>query len=69
MVKRRLKGDAPARSFQYVKYPPFFIKKKREQLFTQAKSDRIRGNHFKLKGERFRLNIRKIFLTVGVVRV
>lgn len=64
-MKRRLKGHVTARSFQYLKYPPFFVKKKREQLFTQGKSDRIRGNGFKLKGERFRLNIRKIFVNCG----
>lgn len=43
-------------------------KKARERLFTRAYSDRTRGNGFKLKEGRFRVDIWKKLLTVRVVR-
>lgn len=43
-------------------------KKAGERLFTRAYSDRTRGNGFKLKGSRFRVDIWKKLLTVRVVR-
>ena len=57
--KRRLQGDLIA-AFQYLKED---YKWEGNQLFTQIDSDRTRGNCFKLKEGRFRLDVRGKFFT------
>ena len=61
--KRRLQGDLMV-AFQYLKGP---YKKDGDRLFSRACSNSIRGNGFKLKEGRFRLDVRKKFFTVRVV--
>ena len=64
LEKRRLWGDLKV-AFQYLKVA---YKKAGEGLFTKACSDRTSGNGFKLKEHRFRLDTRKKFYTMRVVR-
>ena len=61
---RRLREDLTA-TFQYLKGA---YKRAGEGLFTRACSDRTRGNGFKLKEGRFRLDTRKKFFTLRLVR-
>jgi len=64
LENRRLQGDLLA-AFQYLKSA---YKKVGEGHCTRACSDRTRDNGFKLKEDRFRLDIRKKFFTVRVMR-
>jgi len=64
LEKRRLQGDLIA-AFQYVKGA---YRKDRENIFSRACCNRTRGNNFKLREGRFRLDIRKKFFTMRVVK-
>ena len=52
-------------AFEYLKRG---YKKERDRLFSRVCADRTRGNSFKVKEGRFRLDIRKKYFTVMEVR-
>ncbi|KFW63083.1 hypothetical protein AS28_04902, partial [Pygoscelis adeliae] len=62
--KRRLRGDLIA-AYQYLKGA---YKKDGSKRFSRACCNRTRGNGFKLKGGRYRLDRRKKFFTLKVVK-
>ncbi|KFQ54597.1 hypothetical protein N334_13556, partial [Pelecanus crispus] len=64
LEKRRLRGDLLA-PFQYLKGA---YRKDGENLFSKACCDRTRNNGFKLKKNRFRVDIRKKFFPMRVVK-
>jgi len=64
LEQRRFWGDLIIAS-QYLKGD---CKKEGDRLFSGMCCDWIRGNGFELKEERFRLDIRKKFFTVRMVR-
>ncbi|KAK4827376.1 hypothetical protein QYF61_017314 [Mycteria americana] len=64
LEKRRFQGDLIV-AFQSLKGA---YKKDGDRHFNRSCSDRTRGNGFKLKEGRFRLDIRKTFFTMRVVK-
>jgi len=57
LEKRRMRGDLTV-VFQYFKEA---CKQERNQCFTWMDSGRTRGNNFKLKEGRFRLDVGEVF--------
>jgi len=64
LEKRRLRGDLIA-AFQYLKGA---YEKGGDNFFSRACCDKTRGNFFKLKEGTFRLDLRKKFFTMRVVK-
>ena len=64
LEKRRLQGNLIA-TLQYLKRG---CKKEGNILFSRVCCDSTKGNDFKLKEERFRLDIRKNYFTIRVVK-
>jgi len=64
LEKRRLWGDLIA-AFWYLKGA---YRKDGDNLFRRDSSDRTRGSGFKLKQSRFRLDIKKKFFTMRLVK-
>ena len=64
LEKRRLWGDLVA-AFPYLKGA---YKQEGSQLFTRVDNSRTKGNGWKLKERKFRLDIRGKFFTMRVVR-
>ena len=59
---------APRRPYSGLPVPEGAYRKAGEGLFIRACSDRMKGNSFKLEEVRFRLDIRKKFFTMRVMR-
>jgi len=64
LEKRRLWGDLRA-AFQYLKGT---YRKDGEKIFSRACCSRTRSNGFQLREGRFRLDTRKTFFTVRVMK-
>jgi len=65
LEKRRVTPGDLTEAFQYLKGA---YRKDGKGLFTSVCNDRTRRNGFKLKEDRFRLEIRKKFFTMTVVK-
>ena len=61
-------GKALGRPYCGLPVPERAYKKAGEELFTRARSDRARGDVFKLEVSRVGLDVRKNLLTMRVVR-
>jgi len=64
LEKRRLGGDLTA-AFRYLKGA---YRKDGENIFSRACCNRTRGNGFKLREGRFKLDVRKVFFPMRVVK-
>jgi len=64
LEKRRLRGDVTA-AFQYLKGA---YRKEEHKHFSRSYCDRTRGNGFKLKEGRYRLDTRQKFFTMRAVK-
>jgi len=64
LEKRRLQGNLTA-AFQYLKGA---YRKDGDRIFSKACYDRTRSNGFKIREGRFRLDVRKKFFTMRVVK-
>jgi len=64
MKKRRFRGDLLA-AFQYLKRA---YKKDGDRFFSRPCYNRTRGNCFKVKESRFRLDLRKKYFRTSVVK-
>jgi len=62
------RGEGSRETLEQLPVPGGVCKKAGEELYTRPWSDRTRGNGFKLKEGRFRLDIKKKIITMRVVR-